>query len=199
MTRQIAVLFGLLLLLTMTSIPASAQGPNAQAVLRAAAMAMGTNNLKCVSYTGAGYVGFVGQNYDIREDWARVELASYTRTINYDEKASREERGVRQGNYPARGGGGIPIPGEQRQTQIVVDKFAWNLQGASTTPVPAPAAELRQLDIWLNPHGFLKAAMAPGANPVLITRYESGALGGLSSIPQRKLNIISFIASGSIA
>ena len=40
---------------------------------------------------------------------------------------------------------------------------------------------MRQLDIWLNPHGFLKAAMAPGANPVLITRWESGAVGGLSS------------------
>ena len=38
--------------------------------------------------------------------------------------------------------------------------------------------------------------MAPGANPVLITRWESGAVGGLSSTVQRKLNIISFVALG---
>ncbi|MGH8649846.1 MAG: MBL fold metallo-hydrolase, partial [Burkholderiales bacterium] len=62
-------------------------------------------------------------------------------------------------------------------------------------PQPA-AAEVRQLDLWLNPHGFLKAAMMPGANPVLITRYEGGALGGLSATRQRRLNIISITVLG---
>jgi glyoxylase-like metal-dependent hydrolase (beta-lactamase superfamily II) len=196
MARQLAALVGLFVLMMNVAGPAAAQGQNAQAVLQAAAKAMGTNNLKCVTYTGAGYVGFVGQNYDIRDDWARAELAGYTRTINYETRSSQEERVIRQGNHPARGGGGIPIQGEQRNTQFVSDKFAWNVnaQGA-VAPQPA-AAEVRQLDIWLNPHGFLKAAMAPGANPVLITRWESGALGGLSSTVQRKLNIISFTALG---
>ena len=196
MIRQMATLFGLLVLLAVMATPAVAQAQSAQAVLQAAAKAMGTNNLKCITYTGAGYVGIVGQNRDIRDDWARIELAGYTRTINFDAKSSQEERVTRQGSYPARGGGGIPIQGEQRQTQFVVDKLAWNV-GATGMPAPAPAAaELRQLDIWLNPHGFIKGAMAPGANPVLITRYESGALGGLSSTVQRKLNIISFTALG---
>jgi glyoxylase-like metal-dependent hydrolase (beta-lactamase superfamily II) len=199
MGRQLSALVGLLVLLAMMAAPLAAQAQTAQtaqAVLQAAAKAMGTNNLKCVTYTGAGYVGIVGQNHDIRDDWARVELANYTRTINYDARSSQEERVTRQGNYPARGGGGIPINGEQRQTQFVVDKVAWNV-GANGMPAPAPAAaELRQLDIWLNPHGFLKGAMAPGANPVLITRWESGAVGGLSSTVQRRLNIISFMALG---
>jgi glyoxylase-like metal-dependent hydrolase (beta-lactamase superfamily II) len=196
MARHIAVVLGLLVFLMVIVAPGVADAQTAQSVLQAAAKAMGTNNLKCVTYTGSGYVGLVGQNYDIRDDWARAELASYTRTINYDARSSQEERVIRQGNYPARGGGGIPIQGEQRQTQFVVDKLAWNV-GANGMPAPAPAAaELRQLDIWLNPHGFIKAAMAPGANPVLITRWESGALGGLSSTVQRKLNIISFTALG---
>ena len=196
MARQIAALFGLVVLLTMMTAPGVAEAQTAQSVLQAAATAMGTNNLKCVTYTGSGYVGFVGQNYDIRDDWARVELASYTRTINFDARTSQEERVIRQGTNPGRGGGGIPIQGEQRQTQFVVDKVAWNV-GANGMPNPAPAAaEMRQLDIWLTPHGFVKAAMAPGANPVLITRWESGALGGLSSTVQRKLNIISFTALG---
>lgn len=196
MSRQIAALVGLVVLLTMMAAPAVAQAQTAQSVLQAAAKTMGTNNLQCVTYTGAGYVGIVGQNYDIRDDWARIELAGYTRSINFDAKSSQEERLTRQGTYPARGGGGIPITGDQRQTQFVVDRVAWNV-GANGMPAPAPAAaEVRQLDIWLNPHGFLKAAMAPGANPVLITRWESGAMGALVSTVQRKLNIISITALG---
>ena len=196
MVRRIAVLLGLSIALSAAT-PAVAQAQSAQAVLEAAATAMGTNTVRCVTYTGAGYVGLVGQNYDIRDDWARVELASYTRTINFDQRSAREERVIRQGTNPARGGGGIPIQGEQRQIQLVSDTFAWNMNPANMMPVPQPlAAELRQLDLWLNPHGFIKGAMAPGANPVLITRWESGALGGLSSVPQRRLNIISFTALG---
>ena len=196
MAKRIAVCVGLLAVLTAAA-PAVAQAQSAQAVLQAAAKAMGTNTLRCATYTGTGYVGIVGQNYDIRDDWARVELASYTRTINFDQKSAREERVIRQGSNPPRGGGGIPIQGDQRQIQLVSDRFAWNVNPANMLPVPQPqAAELRQLDLWLNPHGFIKAAMAPGANPVLITRYESGALGALVSTVQRKLNIISFTALG---
>ena len=195
MARYITALLGALTLAAMTVMPATAQGQTAQSVLQAAAQAMGTNNLKCVTYAGAGYFGLVGQNYDIRDDWARVELASYSRTINYEERSSREERVIRQGSYPTRGGGGIPIQGEQRAVEFVVDKVAWNQPGAMPVPAPA-AAEMRQLDMWLNPHGFIKAATAPGANPVLITRYESGALGGLSSVPMRRLNIISITVLG---
>lgn len=195
MARQITALIGALVLVTIVAPRPAAQGQTAQAVLQAVAQAMGTNTLKCVTYTGAGYFGIVGQNYDIRDDWARVELASYSRTLNFDERSSREERVIRQGNNPPRGGGGIPIQGEQRAVEFVVDKVAWNQPGAMPVPAPA-AAEMRQLDMWLNPHGFIKAAMMPGANPVLVTRYESGALGGLSSIPMRRLNIISITVLG---
>lgn len=196
MARYLTALCGALMLVTMTVAKPAAQAETAQSVLQAVAQAMGTGQLKCVTYTGAGYVGLVGQNYDIRDDWARVELAEYTRTINYEARSSREDRVLRQGTHPQRGGGGIPLQGDQRQSLIVADKVAWNV-GANGMPAPAPAAaEVRQLDIWLNPHGFVKAAMAPGANPVLITRWESGALGGLSSIPMRRLRIISFTALG---
>jgi hypothetical protein len=188
--------WGFIAVLMLSGGAASAQ--TAQAVLQAASRNMGADNLRCVSYTGTGYVGLVGQTFDMRSDWPRVELASYSRTINYDARTSREERVIRQGNYPAQGGGNMPIQGEQRQVQLVNDRFAWNIDGANATPAPA-AAELRQLEIWLTPHGFLRGAMAPGANPVLITRYEGGALGGLTSIPQRKVNIISTPCSGNIA
>jgi glyoxylase-like metal-dependent hydrolase (beta-lactamase superfamily II) len=173
--------------------PVAAQ--TTQEVLQAAARNLGADNLRCITYTGRGYVGLVGQTFDIRNDWPRVELANYSRTINYDARTSREERTLRQGNYAAQGGGNMPLQGEQQQIQLVEDRFAWDMQGANANPAPA-AAELRQLDIWMTPHGFLRGAMAPGANPVLITRYEGGALGGLTSIPQRKVNIISYTVLG---
>ena len=60
-------------------------------------------------------------------------------------------------------------------------------------PNPQPAqADMRAIDILMNPHGFVKAAMAPGANPVLLTRYENGAVGTMAGHRYRKLNIISF-------
>jgi len=48
----------------------------------------------------------------------------------------------------------------------------------------------------VNPHGFIKAAMAPGANPVLLTRWENGAIGTLAGHRYRKLNIISIQVMG---
>ena len=38
--------------------------------------------------------------------------------------------------------------------------------------VPPELAEVYQLDLWLNPHGFLKSARLPGANPVGLWRWE---------------------------
>jgi glyoxylase-like metal-dependent hydrolase (beta-lactamase superfamily II) len=164
--------------LSLTAVTATAQ--DARSVLQAAARNMGADTLKCLTYTGAGYIGIVGQNFSPVEDWPKIELANYTRTINFDARSSREEQIRRQGNYPRRGGGGIPIDGEQRQTLIVLDKHAWNLQGSNANPAPA-AAEQRQLEIWLTPHGFLKAALAAG-NPIMLSRYEAG----------QRVNMVSF-------
>ena len=176
--------------LALMSGTASAQ--TAQTVLQAASRTMGADNLRCISYSGtSGYVGIVGQAHDIRDDWPRVEISNYIRTINYDAKSSFEDRTTRQGNYPRVGGGGIPLQGEQRQQNYVVDRSAWNAQGANANPQPE-AADVRQIDIWMSPHGFIKGAMALGANPVLITRYENGAVGTLAGHRYRKLNIISF-------
>ena len=114
--------------LALMSGTASAQ--TAQSVLQAASKNMGADNLKCITYSGtSGYVGIVGQAHDIRDDWPKVAISNYTRTINYDAKSSYEDRTIRQGNHPRVGGGGIPLQGEQRQQKYVLDKAAWNMQG----------------------------------------------------------------------
>lgn len=147
----------------------------AQTVLQTAVKAMGTDTLKCLTYSGTGgYVGIVGQHFSPANDWARVELAQFSRNINYDARAMREEQVRRQGNNPARGGGGIPIQGEQRIVNLVSGNSAWAVQGTNVNPQPA-AAEARQLEIWLDPHGFLKGAMA-AKDLVTFQRYEGGGV-----------------------
>src|SRR5688572_33480308 len=103
MARYITAFLGAALLVTTLVARPVAQAQTAQSVLQAAAPAMGTNNLKCITYTGHGYVGIVGQNYHIRDDWARVELAEYTRSINFDDRSSRVDQVQRQGTHPQRG------------------------------------------------------------------------------------------------
>jgi glyoxylase-like metal-dependent hydrolase (beta-lactamase superfamily II) len=150
--------WGFFIALALFGATASAQ--DARAVLQTAAKAMGTDTLKCVTYSGTGgYVAIVGQGFSPADDWPKVELANLSRSLNFDARTMREEQVRRQGNYPRRGGGGIPIEGEQRLINLVSGNYAWNMQGTNVNPQPA-AAEARQLEIWLDPHGFLKGAMA---------------------------------------
>jgi glyoxylase-like metal-dependent hydrolase (beta-lactamase superfamily II) len=166
--------------------PVAAQ--DAKAVLQAAAKNMGADNLKTIQISGTGMNAAVGQSFSPDSDWPRFEVTKYTRTIDYDAKSSREQITRRQGNYPAQGGGGTPIQGEQQQDLIVSGNSAWNMQGTTANPAPG-AVELRQLEILLSPHGFLKAAMA--SNPTAHTR--------MSVLPNqggRRVTVISFTALG---
>ena len=63
--------------------------------------------------------------------------------------------------------GGTPLQRNTRQVFMVDKHYGWHLDGPGGDPVAARPedAELWQLDMWLNPHGFLKAARMPGADP----------------------------------
>ena len=160
---------------------------DARGVLQAAAKAMGVSDVKSIQYTGTGWQGMVGQNFAPDQDWPRVDLTNYTRTIDFESMSSKEEYVRVQGNNPQRGGGaGFPFLKEQRVTNLVSGNYAWTLN-AQGQPVPQPAAaELRRLEILLTPYGFLKGAMAPGANPTLVTRNEYGG----------RVSVVSFVALG---
>ena len=187
MTGTRSLLCLLSILIAMMSGTPAAQDP--KTLLQAVAKNIGADTLRCITYSGSGYVGIVGQNYTPRDDWPRLELASYTKTVNFETRSAREEQVRRQGNNPARGGGGIPIQGDVRQIGMVSGNFAWSLQGVNATPQPA-AAQQRQLDLWLTPHGFVKLAMT-AANPVMLTRYEGGEGGG-----KERVTMISVTALG---
>ncbi len=161
--------------------PAAAQDvDDVQAVLQAAADTMGVTDMMSIEYSGSGWIGRLGQNYAPDQDWQRFELAEYTRTIDFETNSSKEVRVLRQGDYPTRGGF-PPIVGERHETLMVRGEHAWNAGIDRDVPMPQ-AAELRLLEIFLTPHGFLKGAMA--GDPIAITRNEYG----------QRVTVVSFIA-----
>ena len=154
-------------------VGAAATAQDAAGVLQAAAKAMGSGAVKSVQYTGKGWLASPGQSYAPNGDWPRGDLTTYTMTIDYGSKSTKEEYVRVQGNNSKQGGGGIPIQGEQRTTNFVNANYAWNLNQKGE-PNPQPQnAEIRQFMIWTSPHGFLKAAQA--ANTMSVTdRHFSG-------------------------
>jgi glyoxylase-like metal-dependent hydrolase (beta-lactamase superfamily II) len=150
-------------------------------VLAAASAAIGEQNLRCITFSGTGYSGAVGQTFEnaVNVDWARSEMANYTRTINWETGTSKETFDRKPGTNPASWKygigwvGGTPTQKNLRQTHIVNGRVAWHIDGdGPPVAVPPELAEVYQLDIWLTPHGFLKAARMPGANPRALWRWE---------------------------
>jgi glyoxylase-like metal-dependent hydrolase (beta-lactamase superfamily II) len=150
-------------------------------ILAAASEAIGEQNLRCVTFSGTGYSGAVGQTFEnaVNIDWPRSEMANYTRTIDWEAATSKETFDRKPGGNPASWKygvgwvGGTPTQRNVRQTHMVIGRHAWHIDGDGLPIAVAPdLAEVYQLDIWLTPHGFLKAARKPGANPQALWRWE---------------------------
>jgi hypothetical protein len=120
----------------------------ATSVLQGAQKAIGNPN--SIQYSGTGMNSFVGQAQLAGEEWPRRDLASVTRTINYEQRSMRTELGFAQPTFG----------GQQQNAQVSGDK-AWNIGPNGPVPQPA-AAEERQLQILLTPHGFVRGALAAG-------------------------------------
>ena len=120
-----------------------------KSVLESAQKAMGNPN--SIQYSANGMNAFFGQALSAGKEWPRRQLTNYSRTVNYVQKSSSEQLNFAQPTFPS----------QQQNAEVNGDK-AWNI-GANSTPVSQPAnAESRQLQIWLTPHGFLKAARDAG-------------------------------------
>ncbi len=105
---------------------------------------MGADSLRTIEYSGNGYDFVLGQSYNPSSPWPRFVNPTYKRVIDFQVPSSRVDRVRIQAENPPRGGGQQPIRGEQPQTQTII-------VGANTPWV-------QQLEIWMTPYGFLKAA-----------------------------------------
>ncbi len=192
MKRKAAVLSAFLGLMAGT---ASAQAiKDVRAVLEASLKAMGGANLKTIRYSASGWSSRIGQTYGLAEDWPHYEVAGYTRTIDYDARWSREDYTRRQGSYPLLG---RPPMAEERVTSILSGNYAWDMQGDKPVPLTSlyldgvSYADLRQLELAITPHGFLKAALAAKDATAITLPIVGSSDAGLSQ-NGRRVTIVSF-------
>ena len=150
------------LLIALTAVALAGQiaaAQDAKTVLQNATKAMG--DVKSIQFSGTGHLSAVGQAWNPTSPWPETIVKSDTRTVDYGSQSSREELVRNEGDPPAKGGA-APFGGDQRQVNLVSGQYAWNQPGPNPQPQVA-AAEERQLQIWLTPHGFLNAAMQNNA------------------------------------
>jgi len=111
-------------------------------ILAAAAREIGEADFKCVTFSGTGYGGAVGQTFEhaVNVDWPRIDaLANYTRTINWETGTSKETFDRKPGLNPASwkyGLGwvdGTPAQKNLRQTHLTNGKYSWSIDGDSLT------------------------------------------------------------------
>jgi len=131
--------------LLVVTLPHIVFAQDAVSVIAAASKAMGADSLTTIEYAGSGYDFVFGQAYSPKSPWPKFVVKSYNRALDLRIPSSRDERIRLQYESPPRGGGQQPVIGERRQTQTVV-------VGPNT-----PWAQ--QLEIWMTPYGFLKAAV----------------------------------------
>lgn len=170
-----------------------------QTGIGAAAAAMGATTLNSIQYSGSGATFSFGQAVSPGERWPRFEAKSYTVAVDYQTPAMRVETVRAQGEHPPRGGGGQPFAGDQRTIQIVSGKYAWSEGGAQPVANPGAVSErLRQL--WLTPHGVIKAAMASGAtaNGNVVTFNIEGREVEVTLDDQNLVNRVEYLTTNSV-
>jgi glyoxylase-like metal-dependent hydrolase (beta-lactamase superfamily II) len=101
-------------------------------------------DVKSIQYSGSGAQFNLGQSVTPGDPWPRAELKRFTRTVDYEKLAARNEAEGSQG----------PLA-----TQFFAGGKAWNVSSTNVTTAQLAAVTDRQIQIWLTPHGFLRGAL----------------------------------------
>ena len=128
---------------------------DAAGVIDAAAKALGTTSLQSIQYSGTGSVFMLGQNVRPDAPWPQFRVIKYNTGVRYDAPAFREELVRVDDANPARGGGAggyIPATGQGGMRPIIGEQ--------TIVRQATPRTDTGYLQIWMTPHGFLKAAAA---------------------------------------
>jgi len=136
-------------------VACASTGEEATATLSRSAQAMGSSGLKTLRYAANGTGFTFGQAYTPGGVWPKITVHSMTRTIDYESGAMRDE--IVLSRAEPLGGGGYPMSGEQRNDQFINGEIAWNQTGTTAAPGPRFVTE-RMHQLWITPHGALKAA-----------------------------------------
>ena len=154
----------LLLFLAVICSAIDLRAQDARAVLDAAAAALGAANLRSLQFSGgAPTTSSARRTTAIRRGRASASRASRWRSTTR-RRPCATIAGAQQLENPPLGGGFQPLIGELRQIWVAQRRTTPGTSSATTPCPPAPerdmrtAVEGRLTQIWLTPHGFIKAA-----------------------------------------
>ncbi|HEY2993069.1 MAG TPA: MBL fold metallo-hydrolase [Methylomirabilota bacterium] len=150
------------LVTSLALLPFTAHAQDGRAGIEAVAQALGAPAVKSLEYNASGVIFQTGQSQAPGQAWPRFNIKSLTRSINYETASVKEDWVRTQALDPPRGGGLQPVRGEQRQIFLVSGDHAWNVMGDAAIPAPIALIE-RQAQLWITPHGVVKAALANNA------------------------------------
>ena len=143
-------------------LPVKAFSLEAAGVLKRASDAMGATDLRSLRYVGSGRGVLAGQASV--ERGPVLDLQRYVRSINYETASLSDE--IMATPAEAQGGGaGLPPVGQsggRRSITFVSGPYAWDVDG-TTAVSAAPAATARTHQLWITPHGAIKAAIRNNA------------------------------------
>ena len=142
------------ILAALALAPAAAPAQDAKAVLERATGAMG--DPKSIRYAGEGTGWTFGQAFKPGMPWPKITVHSEIRTINYETGSMRDE--ITLSRAEPKGGGGYPPVAQQRNDQFVSGDYAWNQGPAGPQPGSRFVGD-RVHQLWITPHGVIKAAM----------------------------------------
>ena len=171
------------LLVTIIGLLSALGVASADSQLQQIADVLDVSTTKTFQVSGNGRMFAVGQSTSPMAGWPRYYVKSMTRIYDFTAGAMRDQWVRTQGEVPPSGGGGQPLDGEQRVVTLVHGKHAWNEAGKNMVPRYWESNEL-QHQIWISPHGLLRAAFA---NDATVTQRV---------IDGREMSVIAFEEKG---
>ncbi|MEO7135209.1 MAG: hypothetical protein ABI024_13430, partial [Vicinamibacterales bacterium] len=160
-----------MLLAFLLLVPAVGVAQDAAQVLKRAAEAMGASDLKSIRYQDDGIGYTFGQSFKPGMAWPRITVHSHSRTINYETGSMRDE--ITLSRAEPQGGGGYPPVAQQKNEQFISGVHAWNQTAAGSVAGPRFITD-RTHQLWITPHGVIKAAIR---NYATLQKPGKGAKG----------------------
>jgi glyoxylase-like metal-dependent hydrolase (beta-lactamase superfamily II) len=138
--------------------------------------------------TGTQYI--VGQAFKPGSPWPAAKLTKYNVWVNYAVPGIRIDLERTNPDGIVQGGGGLPFAAPQRQILVVAGSRAWNetmMPGGPATPAIGQEKD-RAVQIWMLPHGAVKAARMAGDK--LAIGMEGGKITLTFPLPAPSSNYI---------
>ncbi|MFM9969272.1 MAG: MBL fold metallo-hydrolase [Burkholderiales bacterium] len=173
---------------TIFGLPAMAQQYEAAGILKRAANNLGAGDLNTLVYSAAGNAWGAGQPYTAGKALPKQNYR-ITRTIDYVNAALSDD--VTRSRAEPRGGTGVPLTGEQNVIEAVGGNSSWNVVNMNVVANNRWVAE-RIPQVWLNPHGVIKAALKNNATLTFVTEGKK-SLGVVSFTEPGRFNAKAYI------